>query len=95
MDNATLITAIMATVDAYIDARIKKALEDHSPEIDMDNLRELVAPIVESQIEAQIEQAFDAHQFDYDHDDFIAKSDLESEVCDVIKNEISFTVRVD
>ena len=107
MDNATLITALLATVDAYIDGRIKKALEDHQAEVDMDRLRELVAPIVESQIEAAVEEAFEEHQTNYDHDQFVSDDDLGSKVEDAFDNydiddrvtdavrNLRFTVRVD
>lgn len=80
MDNATLITAIMAAIDAHIDSRITKALADHSPEVDLDKLRELVKPIIESQMTAAIETAMDAHNYNYNHDDFVGDSDLDSKI---------------
>lgn len=107
MDNATLITAIMATVDAYIDGRINKALADHEAVVDMDRLRALVAPIVESQIEAAVEEAFEEHQTNYDHDQFVTDDDVNSKVEDAIENydledrvtdavrNLRFTVSVD
>jgi anaerobic ribonucleoside-triphosphate reductase len=103
MDNATLITAIMATVDAYIDSRIKKALEDHQTEIDLDRLRELVGPIVEARIEDAVEEAINEHLTNYDHDEFQTENDVESkmenwdlddQVADAVRN-LRFTVSVD
>ena len=103
MDNATLITALLATVDAYIDARIQRALADHSFEVDLDRLRELVGPIVEARITDAIEGAMQEHLADYDHDDFMTDSevenklenlDLEDQVTDAVRN-LRFTVSVD
>lgn len=95
----TLIATLIAALNQHIDARIKVALADHSPEIDMDALRELVKPLIDS----VVEQAIEDHCEGYDHDSYdnaVNKLDdlpnldnLEDSVKDVIRY-LTFEVSV-
>jgi hypothetical protein len=93
-----------ALTTTWVDARVKVALADHSPEIDMDALRELVTPLVGS----MVEEAISAHQGEYNHDeydeavnkldhtdfdDFVKHDALEDSVKDAIR-DLTFEVSV-
>ena len=82
MDNPIL-AALLEALNTHIDARIKAALDDRTPEIDMDKLRELVVPIVASQVEAVVASAIDEHCGDHDHEllDNLSNYDLDDFVC--------------
>ena len=88
-----LINALLAAFNQHLDtlvaAKVQAALAaqpKQEPEVtvDMDKLRELVAPIVASQIDAKIEAALDEHRDAYDHDDFITADALDDKIDDKI-----------
>jgi len=89
-------------------ATLEARLTDLSPEVDMDALRELVTPLVGSMVEAKIEEAINAHQEDYDHDeydrmlrtmedhdldDFVKHDALEDAVKDAVR-DLTFEISV-
>jgi len=94
-----ILTALLEALNTHIDARIKAALADHTPEVDLDKLRELVVPIVEAQVEPAVEKAMSYHTDEYDHedydriseymsnydlDDFVLSDDVESKVDEAV-----------
>ena len=78
--NTAIINAVNAAVEARLEA-INAVLQVHAnsidtlakqtkPEIDLDNLRALVAPMVESMVDAKIEEAIESHQDTYNHEEY-------------------------
>lgn len=70
-----ILAAILAALNEHIDARVKAILETQpkpevNVEVDMDKLRELVAPLVGSMVEAKIEEAIVRHEEVFDHESY-------------------------
>jgi hypothetical protein len=99
-----ILTALLEALNAHIDARIKAALADHTPEVDLDKLRELVEPIIGNVVDERLSdhcQEYDHDTYDdavntigeYDFEYFLTKDDLGNAVRDEVR-ELSFTVEV-
>ena len=70
-----ILSAIMAALNAHIDARIAAALaaqpkQETEVNVDKENLRALVAPMVGSLVEDAVTQAMEEHTEAYDHDGY-------------------------
>lgn len=82
MEQTNLITALLAALEQHIRELVTQqvtavlAAQPTQPKqeteavVDMDKLRELVAPIVASQVEAAVEEAIADHTSDYDHEEY-------------------------
>jgi hypothetical protein len=111
--NAAIAQATQPLVEriAALETRLTEANLFHketNTTVDMDALRELVAPLVGSVVEVKIEEAISAHQEEYNHDgydeaveqldgvdfdDFVKADDLTDEVKDAVR-DLSFEVSV-
>lgn len=79
-----LFAAILDSLNAHIDARIKAALEQHKAEVDWEKLQ--------SAVTKEVERAMQEHTSEFDHEEYdrvvreVDDADLVEEIKDVIND---------